>query len=649
MKLFLIFHINVCFSSVEENERAKIVKNCYWPLLNLIEKTKIPLSIEASGYSLEEINKIDPKFIIKLKYLIKKGLCEFIDSGYSQLIGPLVPSKVNFYNLKNGKKIYKKLLNNVSKVAFVNEQAFSSGLINNYLTNKYNTIIMDWDNCFKSNKKIKKKYLYYPQKIISNNKKPINVIWSSSVIFQKFQKYVQGELGIKDYLSFIKAQDKKYKNSSLCIYASDLETINYRTKRYKTENILNDSEWDRVEKILLEFKKRSFEFMNPSSLLKLKSKVSNKNLIFDNPAFPCITKKQDKYNILRWAVTGRDDNKINSICWKIYEYFTTRKIKNLEYWKRLCYFWSSDFRTHITNKRWAKFKKDLNFFAKKFTLKNKKIHIRNKTYLSSLKLSKFDDKITAEGKNLKIVLNTKRGCSIEKYYDKRLSNSFLFGFVPQGFFDDISKGADFYTGHQVIEPLGKHKITDLLKTDVKINKWKNGIIVKSSFKNKIGNFKKFIFFDEINSKIGIKNEIKIFKNLNGSIRLSHITLNPNLFKKNLYYATHNGGKFFEKFKLSGKNFDHGKSVSHLVSANQAVGVTEGVIYLGDKSKKVCINIDRNFDTQVGMISYEKVKNKKFFRLYFSVKEHDDTTKNVKDFKIETLNWISTKGKPNEKR
>ena len=41
------------------------------------------------------------------------------------------------------------------------------------------------------------------------------------------------------------------------------------------------------------------------------------------------------------------------------------------------------------------------FFAEKFTLRNKKIHIRNKTYLSSLKLSKFDDKITAEGKNLK--------------------------------------------------------------------------------------------------------------------------------------------------------------------------------------------------------------------------------------------------------
>ena len=44
---------------------------------------------------------------------------------------------------------------------------------------------------------------------------------------------MQGELGIKDYLSFIKAQDKKYKNSSVCIYASDLETINYRQKDIK--------------------------------------------------------------------------------------------------------------------------------------------------------------------------------------------------------------------------------------------------------------------------------------------------------------------------------------------------------------------------------------------------------------------------------
>ncbi len=640
LKLFLIFHININFSSVEESERSKIIKNCYWPLLNLIERTKKPLAIEASGYSLEQIDKIDHRFIIKLKYLIKIGLCEFIESGYTQLIGPLVPSKINFHNLKNGKKIYKKLLNNSSKVAFVNEQAFSSGIIDNYLSNRYDTIVMDWDNCFKSNSEIKKKYLYHPQKILSNNRS-INVIWSSSVIFQKFQKYVQGEINIKDYLEFIKKQNKKNKNSSLCIYASDIETINYRTGRYKNENIIDNGEWDRVEKILFEFEKKSFEIVNPSKILTLKSKDSYKKLIFNNPEFPCITKKQDKYNILRWAVTGRNDNRINSICWKIFKCLTLKKEKKIEHWKKLCYFWSSDFRTHITKKRWSKYQKELSYFAKRFTIKNKKKYKKNKGRPYSVKLSKSNNKIIAEGKHLKLVLNTNRGCSIEKFYDKRISDYFLLGYVPQGFYDDISKGADFYTGHQVIEPLGKHKITDLIKTDIKINKWKNGLIFKSFFKNKIGNFKKLIFFDEINSKIGIKNEIKIFKNINGSIRLSHITLNPELFKKDLYYSTHNGGKLLEKFKLNEKNFDHGKAVSHLISANQAVGITENIIYIGDNSKKVCINIDRNFDTQVGMISFERVRNKKFFRLYFSVKEHDDTTKDIKGLKIETLNWIST--------
>ena len=89
------------------------------------------------------------------------------------------------------------------------------------------------------------------------------------------------------------------------------------------------------------------------------------------------------------------------------------------------------------------------------------------------------------------------------------------------------------------------------------------------------------------------------------------------------------------------NFDHGESVSHLISANQAIGLTENVVYLGDDSKNICINIDRNFDNQVGMLSFKKIYKKRFFRLYFSVKEHDDTSKLNNAFKAETLIWIGS--------
>ena len=36
---------------------------------------------------------------------------------------------------------------------------------------------------------------------------------------------------------------------------------------------------------------------------------------------PVLVKKQEKYNIYRWALTGIDDYSINLKCYKIYEYF----------------------------------------------------------------------------------------------------------------------------------------------------------------------------------------------------------------------------------------------------------------------------------------------------------------------------------------
>ena len=176
MRFFILFHLNLCFSSIEESERKNVIKRCYWPLLKLIEKLKIPVGLEATGYSLEEIKKIDPEFIKKLRFLIRNKYCEFIGSGYSQLIGPLIPSKVNQNNLKIGNSLYSKLLNINPRSALINEQAFSTGILDNYLKNDYETIIMDWDNCFKSNKKIKDKYFFFPQKILTAKKKKMNII-----------------------------------------------------------------------------------------------------------------------------------------------------------------------------------------------------------------------------------------------------------------------------------------------------------------------------------------------------------------------------------------------------------------------------------------------------------------------------------------
>ena len=101
---YMNFHLNLAYSSIEEEQRPEVVHKCYWPLLDLIGELQIPAGIEATVYTLESIAAIDYKWIEKLKELINQDLIEFVGSGYAQIIGPLVPAAVNEANLYLGKQ-----------------------------------------------------------------------------------------------------------------------------------------------------------------------------------------------------------------------------------------------------------------------------------------------------------------------------------------------------------------------------------------------------------------------------------------------------------------------------------------------------------------------------------------------------------------
>jgi len=104
------------------------------------------IGIEATGYTLEEIETRDPAWIRRLRDLIQAGKAELIGSGYAQLIGPLVPAKLVAANLKIGNDVYRHLLGVSPRVALVNEQAYSGGLVGHYLDAGYEALLMDWDN-----------------------------------------------------------------------------------------------------------------------------------------------------------------------------------------------------------------------------------------------------------------------------------------------------------------------------------------------------------------------------------------------------------------------------------------------------------------------------------------------------------------------
>ena len=185
INFYMLFHMNLMFSSIDEESRKHIIQQCYWPLLNLA-KNDVKIAIEAPGITLEIIKNIDRNFIDTMKNLIFENKIQFIGSGYSQLIGPLVPTQLNSWNISMGNKVYDDILSCEPHTALVNEMAFSSSLINHYITNGYKTIIMDWNNSVISNTKLDENFKYFPQKIENEFGETINVIWSNSIAFQKF-------------------------------------------------------------------------------------------------------------------------------------------------------------------------------------------------------------------------------------------------------------------------------------------------------------------------------------------------------------------------------------------------------------------------------------------------------------------------------
>ena len=221
------------FSSIPKDERPKVIKKCYWPLFEFA-KMNIPIGIEASAITIKIIKKHDPEWIRTLKKYIKTRKIEFIGSGYSQIIGPLVPYDVNFKNQYFGMKEYSKILNITPKTALINEMAYSNGITEAYIENGYDTIIMEWNNSKRYKIGWNENWKFYPQRLKIPKNRSINLIWVDSIAFQQFQRYAHGEITLKKYMKFIKSNLDEI-DRNFAIYSSDAEVFNYRPGRFDTE------------------------------------------------------------------------------------------------------------------------------------------------------------------------------------------------------------------------------------------------------------------------------------------------------------------------------------------------------------------------------------------------------------------------------
>jgi hypothetical protein len=616
LRLFALFHLNLAFSSIEEEQRADVIRRCYWPLLHLAEAHG-PIGIEATGFTLEEIAARDPAWISKFREMILRGKAELIGSGYSQIIAPLVPAHVTEENLAIGNEVYERLLGVRPHLALVNEQAYSGGLVGLYLDAGYRALLMDWDNPSAHHPEWPVEARYRAERALGSDGRTIALLWTNTVAFQKLQRFAHGDIAIDDYLDYLRSQ-RGANPRTLCCYASDGEIFDFRPGRYKTEEKMSGGEWDRLAEAFASIAEEpGFALVKPSDVLNT-ANLKRQPLRLESPVCPIPVKKQRKYNLSRWAVTGRDDLGINAACQRIYEGLRDANAARSE-WKNLCYLWSSDFRTHITDNRWGAFCVRLAEMEARWA---KPVPPATAPQGVATEQRYIDIKTSS----LAARLDRRRGLALSSLKFAQHVKPALGG-LQHGHFDDIHMQADWYTGDCVFEGAGEHKITDLEWCDTQVWNKDGDTFAFGRIGTPKGPVEKTLRFHANMPRVDFDVTFHWHEIGRGSLRLGHFTLLPNAFDwSKLSLTTHNGGKECETFSLAGQHIEHGAPVSFLVSASHGLGMTEGWAEIGDDKTRLRVEIDRATAPILGLLTHKRVGGSLFCQLVLSALELDDTRK-----------------------
>ncbi len=635
-KAYSIFHLNLAYSSIEVEERIAVIEKCYFPLLDLIETMNVPMGIEMSAWTLEQIQIISPQWVQKFRSLMANDLCELVGSGYVQLIAPLVPYEVNYWNQCIAWKTYRNLLGLTPNIALVNEMAFSSSLLGLYEKIGYSGIVLDRANIEGACSKYDVSVL--PTYSEENSKHSIAILWSDTILFQKFQRYVHGDITLKEYLDFIsnKLQDLEI----LPVYCNDAEIFDYRPGRYLEESeVHSGGEWRRMMGLYDSITSReNLKWCLPSKLIEKhrdRKKISIR--LLSTIKHPIPTKKQAKYNISRWAASGRNDIWLNTVCHRIYKKLKENVLYENKYKKQLCKLWSSDYRTHITQRRWQNLCDVVKTTCNELDISTDWNHchwfsehtrgINAVTPVTgNIKLDRENIYLTVETTTTKLVLNVRRGLAIKALSFASHDNVPVIGTISHGHFDNMDLGVDLYSGHLVMEyPTHQQRITDLQRVQPCIFENDSDITITADIHTVFGRFKKRIVISKATEQVEVGTLFKQWPRSFNTVRAASVTLLPNAFSQPLHVCCRNGGEHIEHFALNTACL-HASPASTLVTSSAGFGATDGVINIGDKNRSIDIEWDNTQCAAFPMLHFQPHGDEFLARLVFSLSELDDTYK-----------------------
>ena len=117
--------------------------------------------------------------------------------------------------------------------------------------------------------------------------------------------------------------------------------------------------------------------------------------------------------------------------------------------------------------------------------------------------------------------------------------------------------------------------------------------------------------------------------------LGTITLLNQFSHENTKLLCSNGGENNETFDFSGE-INHIKPASTLVSSSRGLGATTGKIQIINNEKRINLQWDPSECAVMPFLHNESFNNKILSRVFFSIKEVDDTSKHLSDISAFSL-------------
>lgn len=617
VRFYTAWHLNMNYSSLEKADRPKVIEKCYWPLLNLAESTGCPQGIEISGSSLRIIEQLDSSWLKKLIALETQGLVEVIASGYEQIVGPLAPARVNLANLIYGNKVIQELLGVSPSVSFVSEQCASSGVLSVHEDAGFGATVMEWENAWIANPSWPKNIGWSPQRFKTSS--GIGIIWNHSRLFQGLQKFVHGELPLSA-LTRSYENAKGYPDTAFCFYGGDTETFDFRAQRFSTEALLRTGEWNRLEKVVRMTIDSGAKWLRPSNLLPELPSEGINPFTFQNQI---LTKKQDKYNAVRWAVSGRDNYDLNNYAHHLSSLQTSSGNREQMDVAAVLPIWASDLRTHLTDLRWAELQRQ---------------HPGRASFSSSPQHEKFGRKLpeksslatgglVLESDFISLFIDPSKGCTIEAAVVKCPCNVSLFGRLPYGSLCGPLHSPDWYSGNVVYQSPAQPQDSDIAVrvSDFKIKT--NGLALETQFSTRNFDITKIFQLAPDESWFDTTLEFKFKADRVGTLRAGFLTLMPDAWNwKSTIFGSHDGGYHENRWPIAEFSFDMGLPVSPNVSATNLAGISEGIFWISDPHHKLEVQLDPYSRGAALMLAVNMASTHNLFRSFFSIQEYDDTFK-----------------------